>query len=93
MLAFILSSIILFVALYGYYISVKPSRLEKEIRKNKLDYECFECKEKFSVNEIKCPKCSLITLYGARKKKFWVIIPIIITWIFMLSKFGRVGLF
>lgn len=93
MAGFILSLIILFVALYGYYISVRSSRLEKEIRKNKLDYECFECKEKFSVDSIKCPKCSLITLYGARKKKFWIIIPILITWLFMLSKFGRLDMF
>ena len=93
MLGFLLTLIILIIALYGYYISIKSSKLESEIRKNNLDYECFECKAKFSVNELKCPECSLITIYGARKKKFWLIIPIIITWLFMLSKFGRLGIF
>lgn len=93
MLAFLFAIIILIVALYGYYISIKQSKLENEIRKNNLAYECFECKAKFSVNELKCPECSLITLYGARKKKFWLIIPIFITWLFVLSKFGRVGMF
>ncbi len=68
------------------------TRLEKEIRKNKLDYECFECKEKFSVDEIKCPKCSFITLYGKRKSKFWVILPILAIWLFMLAKFSRRGM-
>lgn len=93
MVGFLLTLIILIIALYGYYISIKSSKLESEIRKNNLDYECFECKAKFSVNELKCPECSLVTLYGARKKKFWIIIPIIITWLFMLSKFSRLGMF
>ena len=88
MAGFLFASLFLIVALYGYYSSVKMSKLEKEIRKNKLDYECFECKEKFSVNELKCPKCSFVTLYGKRKSKFWVILPIIGIWIFMLAKFS-----
>ena len=83
------ATIFLIIALYGYYTSIKMSRLEKEIRKNKLDYECFECKEKFSVDEIKCPKCSFVTLYGKRKSKFWVILPILAIWLFMLAKFSR----
>tara|TARA_B100001057_G_C22636847_1_gene866592 strand:- start:201 stop:482 length:282 start_codon:yes stop_codon:yes gene_type:complete len=86
------ATIFLIIALYGYYTSIKMSRLEKEIRKNKLDYECFECKEKFSVNEIKCPKCSFVTLYGKRKSKFWVILPILAIWLFMLAKFSRRGM-
>ncbi len=92
MAGFLFASLFLIVALYGYYSSVKMSKLEKEIRKNKLDYECFECKEKFSVNELKCPKCSFVTLYGKRKSKFWVILPIIGIWIFMLAKFSRRGM-
>ncbi len=84
-----LAFLLLFVALYGYFISIKTSRLEKEIRKNNLDYECFECKEKFSVNEIKCPKCSFETIYGARRKKFWIIVPILVIWLFMVGKFIR----
>ena len=70
MVGFFFTLIILIIALYGYYISIKSSKLEREIRKNNLDYECFECKAKFSVNELKCPECSLITIYGARKKNF-----------------------
>ena len=89
---FLLASLLLIVALYGYYSSVKISKLEKEIRKNKLDYECFECKEKFSVNELKCPKCSFVTLYGKRKSKYWIILPILGIWIFMLAKFARSGM-
>tara|TARA_B100001063_G_C16480869_1_gene412520 strand:+ start:71 stop:352 length:282 start_codon:yes stop_codon:yes gene_type:complete len=92
MAGLLLATAFLLIALYGYYSSVKISRLEKEIRKNNLDYECFECKEKFSVNEIKCPKCSFVTLYGKRKSKFWVILPILGIWLFMLAKFGRRGL-
>ncbi len=86
------ATIFLIIALYGYFTSIKMTRLEKEIRKNKLDYECFECKEKFSVDEIKCPKCSFITLYGKRKSKFWVILPILAIWLFMLAKFSRRGM-
>lgn len=92
MAGFLFASLFLIIALYGYYSSVKMSKLEKEIRKNKLDYECFECKEKFSVNELKCPKCSFVTLYGKRKSKFWVILPILGIWILMLAKFGRRGM-
>ena len=91
MSGFLLSLIFLAVAMYGYYIGIKPSRLERDIRKNKLDYECFECKEKFSVNEIKCPKCSFITLYGKRRSKYWTILPILGFYIFMVAKFARQG--
>lgn len=91
MIGFLLSLIFLAVAMYGYYIGIKPSRLERDIRKNKLDYECFECKEKFSVNEIKCPKCSFITLYGKRRSKYWTILPILGFYIFMVAKFARQG--
>lgn len=93
MAGLILATVFLLIALYGYYSSIKISKLEKEIRKNNLDYECFECKEKFSVNEVKCPKCSFVTLYGKRKSKFWVILPILGIWILMVAKFGRRGLF
>ena len=92
MAGFLFATLFLIVALYGYYSSIKISKLEKEIRKNKLDYECFECKEKFSVNELKCPKCSFVTLYGKRKSKFWVILPILGIWLFMLAKFARRGM-
>lgn len=91
--AIILSSIFLFIALYGYYSSIKISKLEREIRKQRIDYECFECKEKFSVNELKCPKCSFVTLYGKRKSKYWIIFPIVGIWIFMIAKFTRTGIF
>ena len=93
MAGLILATIFLLIALYGYYLSIKISKLEKEIRKNNLDYECFECKEKFSVNEVKCPKCSFVTLYGKRRAKYWVIFPIIGIWIFVLVKFQKVGIF
>lgn len=89
----ILALSFLLVALIGYYHSIKISKLEKEIRKNKLDYECFECKEIFSVNEVKCPKCSFITLYGKRKSKYWLIFPILGIWIMVLMKFMKQGLF
>ncbi len=91
MAGFILSLIFLLVALSGYFYSVKPSKLEKEIRKHNLDYECFECKEKFSVNEIKCPKCSFTTLYGERRSKYWRILPILGFYIFLVAKFARTG--
>ena len=91
MAGFILSLIFLAVALTGYVYAVKPSKLEREIRKNKLDYECFECKEKFSVDELKCPKCSFITLYGKRRSKYWTILPILGFYVFMLAKFVRQG--
>jgi len=84
--------LIVVIALIGYFLSIKMTVREKEIRKSKIDYQCFRCKEKFSVNEVKCPKCEFVTLYGERKKKFWTIIPIIIISIFMFSKFGRLGM-
>lgn len=87
------SFLILFVALYGYFLSIKKTKLENEIRKNNQQYECFKCKENFSVDQTKCPKCNFITLYGQRKKKFWIIIPIILTWLFMLAKFSGRGMF
>lgn len=84
--------IFLIVALYGYFISVMPGKREREIRKNKLPYQCFECKAEFSVNEKKCPECSFETLYGKRRSKYWLLIPILIVWLFLLSKFARRGI-
>lgn len=93
MLAFIFSILFLMIALYGYYSSIKISKLEREIRKQGIEYECFECKSKFSVNETKCPNCSFITLYGKRKSKFWVILPILGIWIMVVAKWNKVGMF
>lgn len=92
MLGFLISIILLLIAIYGYFISIKKSKLEKEIRRNNLDYECFDCKKKISIDDLKCPYCSFVTLYGKRKKKFWVIIPIIFLWLFMIAKFIKVGI-
>lgn len=88
----IASLVFLIAALIGYFFSIKPSKLEREIRKQNLAYKCFECNEEFSVNETKCPKCSFITLYGKRKEKYWVILPILGVWIFLFAKFLRRGL-
>ena len=52
---------------------VRKTKLEKEIRKNKLDYNCFRCKEIISIDEKNCPKCEFITIYGNRKKKGMVL--------------------
>lgn len=93
MLGFIIALIVLVVALYGYFLAVKPSALEKELRKKKIDYHCFKCKEKISIDNLKCPKCSFITIYGKRKKSFWLIFPIIGTWIFVLLKFNKTNMF
>ncbi len=93
MVAVVLSVIFLVVALYGYYSSIKMSKLEKEIRKQGLDYECFECKKKFSINETKCPHCSFVTIYGKRKSKFWVILPILGIWLMVVAKWNKVGMF
>lgn len=84
--------IFLTVTLYGYYLSVKPSKLEKEIRNKKLPYKCFECNEEFSVNELKCPNCSFVTLYGKRRSKYWLILPILAVWLFLLAKFAQRGI-
>lgn len=92
MLGFLFSISILLIALYGYYLAIRKSQLEKELRENNLEYECFRCKEKFSIDLIKCPKCSHITIYGTRKKKFWIIVPIIGVWLLMLAKFAKLGI-
>ena len=63
----LLGLIILLLALYGYYISQKI-KARKGNRKNNLDYECFKCKEKLSIDEVKCNKCDFLTIYGRRKK-------------------------
>ena len=92
MLGFIVALIVLIVALYGYFLAVRPSKLESEIRKNKLPYQCFECKAEFSVNERKCPECSFETLYGKRRSKYLLIIPILVVWLFLLAKFAKRGI-
>ena len=80
------------VALYGYFSSIKMTKKEKELRKNKIPYECFECKKEISINELKCPHCSFVTLYGKRKSKYWIILPILGVWIFLIAKFLRRGI-
>lgn len=81
----------LVITLFGYFNLIKMSKLEKDIRKNNLPYTCFECKEEFSINETKCPKCSFETIYGKRKSKFFVIVPILVVWLFLVAKFLRRG--
>ena len=93
MLGFIFSLVLLVIALYGYYLGIRQSKSEKEIRKSNLDYECFKCKEKISIDSTNCPKCSFITLYGIRKKKRWIIFPIVGVWIFVLLKLQKTGIF
>ncbi len=93
MTAFILSLSLLIICLYGYYLAIRQSKLEKELRQNNMEYECFKCKVKLPINTIKCPKCSLVTIYGSRRKNFWLIIPISIFWLFMLGKWSKVGMF
>ena len=64
----LLGLIILLLALYGYYISIKKTKLEKEIRKNNLDYECFKCKEKLSIDEVNLSIKRLFSLILDRHK-------------------------
>ena len=91
--AFILSLAFLFICLYGYYLSIRPSKLESEIRKTKSDYECFKCKKKIDINDLKCSGCGFITIYGKRRKKFIVIFPILLGYLFVLIKFNKNGMF
>lgn len=93
MIMYAVALIFILIALYGYFSSIKISPLEKDIRKQGIEYECFECKTKFSVNKERCPNCYLITLYGQRKKKYWRIIPIFLFSGFMVAKFFNLGLF
>jgi predicted nucleic acid-binding Zn ribbon protein len=93
MIGFTFSIIFLIVVLLGYFNAVKMSKREKEIRRNKLDYECFECHAKIDVNERKCPECSFVTLYGKRRSKFFIIFPILIIWFFLLVKWNKFGIF
>ena len=92
MAGFILSLVFLFVCLYGYYLGVRPSRLEREIRKTKSDYECFKCKKKIDINDLKCSGCGFVTIYGKRKKKYILVFPIIIIYLFVLVKFDKTGM-
>lgn len=89
----ILSLAFLFIFLYGYYLGIKPSKLERDIRKTNSDYECFKCKKIIHINDTKCPNCNFVTIYGQRRKKFFLIFPILIGYAFMLVKFNDTGLF
>ena len=71
---------------------VRKTKLEREVRENKMDYKCFRCKEIISIDEKQCPKCSFITIYGSRKKKEWYIFVLLIGWLFVVIKFFRQGL-
>lgn len=74
-------------------MGIKPTKLEKEIRKTKSDYQCFRCKKIININDVKCSYCNFVTIYGRRKKKYFFILPIIIGYLFMLVKFSETGLF
>lgn len=82
----------LIITIYGYLISIRMSKLEKELRQNKMPYQCFDCKKEISIDDLKCPHCSFITLYGKRKAKYWIILPILGVWIFLVAKFVRRGI-
>ena len=93
MLIYLFLSSVIVVALYGYFSSIKITPLEKDIRAQGIDYECYECKKKFSVDLERCPDCQLITIYGQRKKKYWRIIPILLIAGGMFAKFFKFGMF
>lgn len=93
MLGFTVAIVFLLVTIWGYVTNIKMSKLEREIRKSGKDYECFECKAKFSPNERKCPNCSFITLYGKRREKYWIIFPMIVIWFFLVLKWNKFGIF
>lgn len=92
MSGFLLSLVFLFIFLYGYYLGIKPSRLERDIRKKNLIYECFKCKKIIDINEAKCPDCNFVTIYGHRKKKYILIIPIILGYLLLVAKFINTGM-
>jgi len=48
---------------------VRKTKLEREVRENKIDYKCFRCKEIISIDEKQCPKCSFITILAVEKKR------------------------
>jgi len=91
MLIYFFLSALIIAALYGYFSSIKITPLEKDIRKQGLKYECFECKKKISVELERCPDCQLITIYGQRKRKYWRIIPILLISVLMFVKFFNLG--
>lgn len=93
MAGFLLSLAFLFIALYGYYLGIKPSKLERDIRKTNSNYECFKCKKIININDVKCPHCNFVTIYGRRKKKYILILPIMVGYLFMLVKFNKTGMF
>jgi len=93
MIGLILSLVFLLILLYGYYLGIRPSKLEREIRKTNSNYECFKCKKTININDVKCPDCSFVTIYGRRKKKFFLIFPILIGYAFMIAKFSQSGMF
>ena len=59
----------------------------------KSDYECFICKKKININDLKYSDCDFVTIYGKRRKKYIVIFPIIIGYLFVLVKFNKTGMF
>jgi len=93
MIGLILSLTLLFIFLFGYYLGIRPSKLERDIRKTNSDYECFKCKKTININDVKCPDCNFVTIYGRRKKKFFLIFPILIGYIFMIVKFIETEMF
>ena len=93
MIVYILFISLAIIALYGYSRSIKMTPLERDIRKTGIEYECYECKKKFSVNLRECPDCGLITIYGTRRKNYWKIIPILMIIGVMFAKFFKIGMF
>ena len=89
----ILTYFLLFIVLYAYYLSIRKTKLEKDIRKENIDYNCFRCKKTISIDDKKCPFCEFTTIYGKRKSKEWTIIVIVITWLFVVRKLSNQGLF
>ena len=87
MAGIILATSFLLIALYGYYISVKPSKLESEIRKTKSDYSCFECKKVIDINALKCPECGFVTLYGKERVNFFFLFQYFTIYGFMQLSF------
>lgn len=73
----------------GFFYYTRPTPMEKDIKKRGGVFDCFRCKRKLNMSNMKCSHCGLITIFGERKKKYKHYFVILVMYLFAIANLWR----
>ena len=86
----ILTSVILtLLMVVFFYFYTRPSLIERQIKQQSGNFECFECKETIHMDNNNCPHCELITYFGITRRKKNRFFIVIMMYVFAMASLWR----